>query len=58
MIELTNIYGEKILIRFEHIRAIESNGKRTLIYFKEKHELVDERYDYIKSQIDQWLKRK
>lgn len=61
MIELTTIYGEKVLIRLEDIRAIESKGKRTIIFFKNnyfKEELVEERYDIIKDSIEEWLKRK
>ena len=61
MIELTTIFGEKILIRLKDIRAIESQGKRTMIFFKNnyfKDELVEERYDFIKDSIEEWLKRK
>ena len=43
---------------FKHIKAIESNGFRTLIYFNNKHEMVEESYDFIKYEIDVWLKRK
>lgn len=58
MIELTTIFGKKICIMFKHIKAIESNGFRTLIYFNNKHEMVEERYDFIKNEIEVWLKRK
>ena len=61
MIELTTIYGENILIRFKDIKAIESAGRRTKIFFRNNcfsDEMVEERYDYIKNKIEKWLKRK
>jgi hypothetical protein len=61
MIELTTIKGEKILVRLKDIRAIESAGYRTIIFFKNNYfsdEMVEERYDYIKDVFEKWLKRK
>lgn len=43
---------------FKHIKAIESNGFRTLIYFNNKHEMVEERYDFIKNEIEVWQRKK
>ena len=61
MVELTTIYDEKILIRLKDIRAIESKGMYTMIFFKKQHiptEIVLERYYDIKYIFEKWLTKK